>query len=182
MTNPLIDSLMSIIEQRPEDHALREHLAELLIAEGRSAEAVSHLAVVLAVDPHNERVSALMRSALGAPEASAPAVDGPTDAEPATAAPASYEADPLTAPEEPAPSAPAAPASDDAGIPAIVTIHPADFPQTAEEGNNEGGASTGEAGDGQDDPASPDGADPENFDWKSAEKQVGGPAPAFVKV
>ena len=63
MTNPLIDSLMSIIEQRPEDHALREHLAELLIAEGRSAEAVSHLAVVLAVDPHNERVSALMRSA-----------------------------------------------------------------------------------------------------------------------
>ena len=182
MTNPLIDSLMSIIEQRPEDHALREHLAELLIAEGRGAEAVSHLAVVLAVDPHNERVSALMRSALGAPEASAPAVDGPTDAEPATAAPASYEADPLTAPEEPAPSAPAAPASDDAGIPAIVTIHPADFPQTAEEGNNEGGASTGEAGDGQDDPASPDGADPENFDWKSAEKQVGGPAPAFVKV
>ena len=182
MTNPLIDSLMSIIEQRPEDHALREHLAELLIAEGRSAEAVSHLAVVLAVDPHNERVSALMRSALGAPEASAPAVDGPTDAEPATAAPASYEADPLTAPEEPAPSAPAAPASDDAGIPAIVTIHPADFPQTAEEGNNEGGASTGEAGEGQDDPASPDGADPENFDWKSAEKQVGGPAPAFVKV
>ena len=61
MTNPLIDSLMSIIEQRPEDHALREHLAELLIAEGRGAEAVSHLAVVLAVDPHNERVSALMR-------------------------------------------------------------------------------------------------------------------------
>ena len=182
MTNPLIDSLASIIEQQPEDHALREHLAELLIAEGRGAEAVSHLAVVLAVDPHNERVSALMRSALGAPEASAPAVDGPTDAEPATAAPASYEADPLTAPEEPAPSAPAAPASDDAGIPAIVTIHPAAFPQTAEKGNNEGGASTGEAGDGQDDPASPDGADPENFDWKSAEKQVGGPAPAFVKV
>lgn len=63
-----------------------------------------------------------------------------------------------------------------------MTIHPAAFPQTAEKGNNEGGASTGEAGDGQDDPASPDGADPENFDWKSAEKQVGGPAPAFVKV
>ena len=150
MTNPLIDSLASIIEQRPEDHPLREHLAELLIAEGRGAEAVSHLAVVLAVDPHNERVAALMRSALGAPEA-------------------------------PAPSAPAAPASDDADIPAIVTIHPEAFPQTAEKGNNEGGASTGEAGDGQDDPASPDGADPENFDWKNAEKQVGGPAPAFVK-
>ena len=49
MTNPLINSLASIIEQQPEDHALREHLAELLIAEGRGAEAVSHLAVVLAV-------------------------------------------------------------------------------------------------------------------------------------
>ena len=221
MTNPLIDSLASIIEQQPEDHALREHLAELLIAEGRGAEAVSHLAVVLAVDPHNERVSALMRSALGVPEApapsaptvdeaepaapatdedrvlpetafarevpvppeaSAPAVDGPTAAEPEPAAPASYEVETVPAPEAPAPSAPAAPASDDAGIPAIVTIHPAAFPQTAEKGNNEGGASTGEAGDGQDDPASPDGADPENFDWKSAEKQVGGPAPAFVKV
>lgn len=224
MTNPLIDSLASIIEQQPEDHALREHLAELLIAEGRGAEAVSHLAVVLAVDPHNERVSALMRSALGvpeapapsaptvdeaepaapatdedrvlpeaafarevpvppeAPEASAPAVDRPTAADPEPAAPASDEVETVPAPEAPALSAPAAPASDDAGIPAIVTIHPAAFPQTAEKGNNEGGASTGEAGDGQDDPASPDGADPENFDWKSAEKQVGGPAPAFVKV
>lgn len=216
MTNPLIDSLASIIEQQPEDHALREHLAELLIAEGRGAEAVSHLAVVLAVDPHNERVSALMRSALGVPEApapsaptvdeaepaapatdedrvlpeaafagevpvppeaSAPAVDRSTAADPEPAAPASDEVETVPAPEAPAPSAPAAPASDDAGIPAIVTIHPAAFPQTAE-----GGASTGEAGDGQDDPASPDGADPENFDWKSAEKQVGGPAPAFVKV
>lgn len=224
MTNPLIDSLVSIIEQRPEDHSLREHLAELLIAEGRGAEAVSHLAVVLAVDPHNERVAALMRSALGvpeapassapaadeagpaapatdedrvlpeaafagevpvppeAPEASAPAVNGLTVAEPETAAPASYEADPLPAPEEPALSAPAAPASDDADIPAIVTIHPAAFPQTAEEGNDEDSASTGEVGDGQGAPASDDGADPENFDWSSAEKQVGGPAPAFVKV
>ncbi len=224
MTNPLIDSLASIIEQQPEDHALREHLAELLIAEGRGAEAVSHLAVVLAVDPHNERVSALMRSALGvpeapapsaptvdeaepaapatdedrvlpeaafagevpvppeAPEASAPAVDRSTAAESEPASPASDEVETVPAPEAPAPSAPAAPASDDAGIPAIVTIHPAAFPQTAEEGNSEGGASTGEAGDGQDDSASADGADPENFDWKSAEKQVGGPAPAFVKV
>ena len=73
MTNPLIDSLVSIIEQRPEDHPLREHLAELLIAEGRGTEAVSHLAVILAVDPHNERVAGLMRSALGVPEAPAPA-------------------------------------------------------------------------------------------------------------
>lgn len=225
MTNPLIDSLVSIIEQRPEDHPLREHLAELLIAEGRGAEAVSHLAVVLAVDPHNERVAALMRSALGVseapassapagdeaepaapatdedrvlpeaafagevpvppevPEALNPAVDEPTAADPEPAAPASYEVETVPVPEAPTPSALAAPASDDAGIPAIVTIHPADFPQTAEEGAaDEEPAPAAEAGDGQDDPASPDGADPENFDWKSAEKQVGGPAPAFVKV
>ena len=202
MTNPLIDSLASIIEQQPEDHALREHLAELLIAEGRGVEAVSHLAVVLAVDPHNERAAALMRSALGVPEApapSAPTVDEAEPAAPATdedrvlpeAAFAGEVPVPPEAPDASAPaldrstaaeSEPAAPASDDAGIPAIVTIHPAAFPQTAEKGNNEGGASTGEAGDGQDDPASADGADPENFDWKSAEKQVGGPAPAFVKV
>ena len=220
MTNPLIDSLVSIIEQRPEDHPLREHLAELLIAEGRGTEAVSHLAVILAVDPHNERVAGLMRSALGVPEAPAssapaadeagpaapatdedrvlpeaafagevpvppeapealnPAVDEPTAADPEPAAPASDEVEIVPAPEAPAPSAPA---SDDADIPAIVTIHPAAFPQTAEEGNDEGGASTGEAGDGQGDPASADDADPENFDWKNAEKQVGGPAPAFVK-
>lgn len=116
MTNPLIDSLVSIIEQRPEDHALREHLAELLIAEGRGAEAVSHLAVILAVDPNNERIGGLMRSALGVPEA-------------------------------PAPSAPAA----------------------------------DEAGHEQEGHVSAEDADSENFDWKNAEKQVGGPAPAFVK-
>ena len=193
MTNPLIDSLVSIIEQRPEDHSLREHLAELLIAEGRGAEAVSHLAVVLAVDPNNERVAALMRSALGVPEAPASSAPAGDEAEPAAPATdedrvlpeAAFAGEVPVPPEAPAPSAPgapAAPASDDAGIPAIVTIHPADFPQTVEEGNNEGGASTGEVGDGQGAPASDDGADPENFDWSSAEKQVGGPAPAFVKV
>ena len=234
MTNPLIDSLVSIIEQRPEDHPLREHLAELLIAEGRGTEAVSHLAVILAVDPHNERVAGLMRSALGVPEAPAPAAPAPSFEEVATAL---DEAAPVLAPESPVadeapvffaapvPSTPAVdevvvPAVDESvapadewteepvpypqeasenqgafdsaftdesapveeSIPPIVTTHSPGFPQATEEGNNEGSASTGEAGDGQDDPASPDGADPENFDWKSAEKQVGGPAPAFVKV
>lgn len=190
MTNPLIDSLVSIIEQRPEDHSLREHLAELLIAEGRGAEAVSHLAVVLAVDPNNERVAALMRSALGVPEAPASSAPAGDEAEPAAPATdedrvlpeAAFAGEVPVPPEAPAPSAPAAPASDDADIPTIVTIHPAAFPQTAEEGNDEDSASTGEVGDGQGAPASDDGADPENFDWSSAEKQVGGPAPAFVKV
>ena len=222
MTNPLIDSLVSIIEQRPEDHPLREHLAELLIAEGRGAEAVSHLAVVLAVDPHNERVAGLMRSALGvpeapassapagdeaepaapatdedrvlpetvfagevpvppeAPEASAPAVNGLTVAEPEPAAPASYEAAPLPAPEEPAPSVPA---SAEEGIPSIVTTHSPGFPQTTEKGSaDEQAAPATEVGEERDGPAAADDAEPENFDWNSAEEQVGGPAPAFVKV
>lgn len=147
MTNPLIDSLVSIIEQRPEDHALREHLAELLIAEGRGAEAVSHLAVLLSVDPNNERIGGLMRSALGVPEAPAPAT----------------------------------PASEEAGIPAIVTVHSPDFPHTTEEGSDETSASASEAGHAQEGRASAEGDDSEDFDWKNAEKQVGGPAPAFVK-
>ncbi len=246
MTNPLIDSLVSIIEQRPEDHPLREHLAELLIAEGRGAEAVSHLAVVLAVDPHNERVAALMRSALGvseAPASSAPAGDEAEPAAPATdedrvlpeAAFASEVPVPPAAPEEPivdeAPVFPEAPglstpavdeavvvaaeqteepvpypqeaseiqgafdsaytdepapsvhASAEEGIPSIVTAHSPGFPQATEEGAaDEEPAPAAEAGHEQDGHASTEDADSENFDWKNAEKQVGGPAPAFVKV
>ena len=246
MTNPLIDSLVSIIEQRPEDHPLREHLAELLIAEGRGAEAVSHLAVVLAVDPHNERVAALMRSALGvseAPASSAPAGDEAEPAAPATdedrvlpeaafagevpvppaapeepivdEAPVFPEAPGLSTPavdeavvvaaeqtEEPVPypqeaseiqgafdsaytdePAPSVPASAEEGIPSIVTAHSPGFPQATEEGAaDEEPAPAAEAGHEQDGHASTEDADSENFDWKNAEKQVGGPAPAFVKV
>ena len=226
MTNPLIDSLVSIIEQRPEDHPLREHLAELLIAEGRGTEAVSHLAVILAVDPHNERVAGLMRSALGVPEAPAPAAPTPSFEEAATAldeaapafeevataldeaAPAFEEVAPVPAPESPAaveapaffetpvPStpavdevvvpavdesvapaaewteepAPSVPAPAEEGIPSIITTHSPGFPQATEAGEEHEGT------------AAADDAEPENFDWSSAEKQVGGPAPAFVKV
>ena len=254
MTNPLIDSLLSIIEQRPEDHPLREHLAELLIAEGRGAEAVSHLAVVLAVDPHNERVAGLMRSALGVPEAPAPVAPAPSLEEVATAldeaapvleetATALDEAAPVLAPEspvadeapvffaapvpsipavdevvvpavdesvapadewteEPVPypqeaseiqgafdsaftdeSAPSVPASAEEGIPSIVTTHSPGFPQATEEGSaDEEPAPAAEVGEERDGHASTEDANSENFDWKNAEKQVGGPAPAFVKV
>jgi len=248
MTNPLIDSLVSIIEQRPEDHPLREHLAELLIAEGRGTEAVSHLAVILAVDPHNERVAGLMRSALGVPEAPAPAAPAPSFEEVATAldeaapvleetATALDEAAPVLAPESPVadeapaffaapvPSTPAVdevvvPAVDESvasadewteepvpypqeasenqgafdsaftdesapaeeSIPSIVTTHSPGFPQATEEESADEEAAPAEVGEERDGPAAADDAEPENFDWSSAEKQVGGPAPAFVKV
>ena len=248
MTNPLIDSLVSIIEQRPEDHPLREHLAELLIAEGRGTEAVSHLAVILAVDPHNERVAGLMRSALGVPEAPAPAAPAPSFEEVATAldeaapvleetATALDEAAPVLAPESPVadeapvffaapvPSIPAVdevvvPAVDESVVPAdewteepvpypqeasenqgafdsaftdesapaeesippIVTTHSPGFPQATEKGSADEEPALAEVGEERDGPAAADDAEPENFDWNSAEKQVGGPAPAFVKV
>ena len=223
MTNPLIDSLLSIIEQRPEDHPLREHLAELLIAEGRGAEAVSHLAVVLAVDPNNERVAGLMRSALGVPDVPAPAAPAAPEETIADEAPVFPEAPGLSTPaadeavvpavdesvapadewtEEPVPypqeaseiqgafdsaytdePAPPVPASAEEGIPSIVTTYSPGFPQATEEGSaDEKPAPAAEAGHEQDGYASTEDADSENFDWKNAEKQVGGPAPAFVKV
>lgn len=151
MTNPLIDSLTAVVSDRPGDVPLRLHLAELLIADGRGADAVPHLGVVLASEPTNERAAALMRSALGVPEA--PAQVAPT-AE-AVASPAATP-QPADTPTAPAPTAPA--------------------PQK----------SAPASGSGADEatPASSNtptqGGESQNFDWRSAEEQVGGPAPAFV--
>ena len=146
MTNPLIDSLTAVVSDRPGDVPLRLHLAELLIADGRGADAVPHLGVVLASEPTNERAAALMRSALGVPEA--PAQVAPT-AE-AMAAPA---ATPQPATPQPAPapqkSAPASGSGADEATPASSNTP------------TQGGES-------------------QNFDWRSAEEQVGGPAPAFI--
>lgn len=151
MTNPLIDSLTAVVSDRPGDVPLRLHLAELLIADGRGTDAVPHLGVVLASEPTNERAAALMRSALGVPEA--PAQVAPT-AE-AMAAPA---ATPQPAPSPPAPS-PTAP--------------------TPQKSAPASGSGADEAT-----PASSNtptqGGESQTFDWRSAEEQVGGPAPAFV--
>ena len=146
MTNPLIDSLTAVVSDRPGDVPLRLHLAELLIADGRGADAVPHLGVVLASEPTNERAAALMRSALGVPEA--PAQVAPTTE--AMAAPAATP-QPAPSPTAPAPqkSAPASGSGADEAPPASSN--------TPTQG--------GEA---------------QNFDWRSAEEQVGGPAPAFV--
>lgn len=68
MTSPLIDSLTAAVRAAPEDRPLRLHLAELLIAQGRSGEAVPHVDVVLASDPTNAHALSLMRTGLGVPE------------------------------------------------------------------------------------------------------------------
>ena len=147
MTNPLIDSLTAVVSDRPGDVPLRLHLAELLIADGRGTDAVPHLGVVLASEPTNERAAALMRSALGVPEA--PAQVAPT-AE-AMAAPAATP-QPAPSPTAPAPqkSAPASGSGADEATPASSNTP------------TQGGES-------------------QTFDWRSAEEQVGGPAPAFVE-
>lgn len=139
MTNPLIDSLTAVVSDRPGDVPLRLHLAELLIADGRGADAVPHLGVVLASEPTNERAAALMRSALGVPEA------------PAQVAPTAATPQPVPSPTAPAPqkSAPASGSGADEATPASSNTP------------TQGGES-------------------QNFDWRSAEEQVGGPAPAFV--
>ena len=150
MTNPLIDSLTAVVSDRPGDVPLRLHLAELLIADGRGADAVPHLGVVLSSEPTNERAAALMRSALGVPAAGHEAV-APSSA-PAPTAPAPAESE-LSAPSPTAPSPQeSAPASGSGADEAT----PASSNKTAQGGESQ------------------------NFDWRSAEEQVGGPAPAFI--
>mgnify|MGYP000872663589 CR=1 FL=1 len=103
MTNPLIDSLVAVVAERPEDLPLRVHLAELLIVDGRGPEAVPHLGAVLAADPANEHAAALMRRVLGVP--SQPASTGGA---PSTGAGGTDPGPSVGAP--PAPSAPVGPA------------------------------------------------------------------------
>ena len=54
MDDPLIRSLTTAVEAAPEEVALRVHLAELLLAGGRTDDAVRHAAAALAVDPASE--------------------------------------------------------------------------------------------------------------------------------
>ena len=153
MTNPLIDSLTAVVAERPGDTPLRLHLAELLIADGRGADAVPHLGIVLASEPTNERATALMRAALGVPapghEAVAPSA-APAPTAPTTAAPA--------------PAAPA-PASPELSVPTQATQASGRKPEAATPASSNKPTRESET---------------QRFDWRSAEEQVGGPAPAFV--
>ena len=67
MPNPLIDSLLQVLSDRPDDVPLRLHVAELLIADGRGSEAVQHCAVALQQDPSNQQAHALLGRALPPP-------------------------------------------------------------------------------------------------------------------
>lgn len=115
MTNPLIDSLVSVVAERPEDLPLRAHLAELLVVDGRSPEAVPHLGAVLAADPANEHAAALMRRALGMPSEPASTGGAPSTGPGGTDPGPSVSATPAIPRESshgvpPAPSAPVGPA------------------------------------------------------------------------
>jgi SpoVK/Ycf46/Vps4 family AAA+-type ATPase len=92
MSDALIDSLTAAVQARPDDLPLRLHLAELLVAAGRGAEAIEHAAQVLSREPANEAARGLMTSALTPPKAAeqtgpAPSA-GPSGADPAAGRPA----------------------------------------------------------------------------------------------
>jgi AAA+ superfamily predicted ATPase len=63
--NPLTASLARAVEGAPDDVTLRLHLAELLLADGRQDDAVSHCAAALQRDPGNATARELMGRAMG---------------------------------------------------------------------------------------------------------------------
>jgi SpoVK/Ycf46/Vps4 family AAA+-type ATPase len=75
MSDTLIDSLTAAVASRPDDLPLRLHLAELLLAAGRNAEAIGHAAHVLSREPADEAAQRLMTAALAPPPAARPGVD-----------------------------------------------------------------------------------------------------------
>ncbi|WP_022877961.1 AAA family ATPase [Microbacterium sp. B19] len=115
MTDDVVSALLRALELAPDDRVLRLHVAELLIADRRTSEAIVHLGTLLAADPGHARALELMASALS----NTPVVEATpaVEANPATAptydwaaaeedvdgivAPAFVEATP-TASEEPA--------------------------------------------------------------------------------
>jgi SpoVK/Ycf46/Vps4 family AAA+-type ATPase len=65
VTDPsLIESLQAAVAARPDDVPLRLHLAQLLLAAGRQADAVTELAQVLAHDAQNAAARRLMAAAI----------------------------------------------------------------------------------------------------------------------
>ncbi|GAA4960204.1 ATP-binding protein [Actinoplanes utahensis] len=65
MSDALINSLVAAVEARPDDLTLRLHLAEMLVAAGRGAEAIGHAAAILAREPGDAAARGLMTRALG---------------------------------------------------------------------------------------------------------------------
>lgn len=59
----LLDSLRRAVDRAPDDDVLRAHLAELLLHAGDAHEAIGHLGRLLAADPADPHILALMRRA-----------------------------------------------------------------------------------------------------------------------
>ncbi|MDG4828806.1 AAA family ATPase [Solwaraspora sp. WMMD1047] len=91
--DPLITSLTAAVQASPGDLPLRLHLAGLLLDAGRTPEAITHLAGVLASDPGNGPAQTLMQRALSP----VPAKPPPTGTDPAPDADPAGEGDPLGA-------------------------------------------------------------------------------------
>lgn len=195
MTNPLIDSLVAVVAERPEDLPLRAHLAELLVVDGRGPEAVPHLGAVLAADPANEHAAALMRRALGMPGQPASTGGAPSTGAGGTDPGPSVSATPANPRESshgapPAPSAPVGPA-DPAGpgssrfAPASSDGAPSGAPApsggvpTADPVRSDGAPSEAPApSEGGHDPVPEEGPTaPQGADHSPAGSAPGGPAP-----
>lgn len=195
MTNPLIDSLVAVVAERPEDLPLRAHLAELLVVDGRGPEAVPHLGAVLAADPANKHAAALMRRALGMPSEPASTGGAPSTGAGGTDPWPSVSATPAIPRESshgapPAPSAPVGPA-DPAGpgssrfAPASSDGAPSEAPAssggvpTADPVPSDGAPSGAPApSEGGHDPVPEEGTTaPQGADHYPAGSAPGGPAP-----
>jgi SpoVK/Ycf46/Vps4 family AAA+-type ATPase len=64
--DPLLASLLAAVDASPDDIPLRLHVAELLLARGRAADALAHCGVVLQRDPANAEGIALLGRATAA--------------------------------------------------------------------------------------------------------------------
>lgn len=153
--DPLIDSLSRAVDAAPDDVRLRVHLAELLVAAGRQAEAVTHCAVALQHDPADAPARELMTRAL-APQA--PQTSQVLPQPPGQQGPAPSQVPPVgQAP--PAQSTPAAPPT---------TPSPATTPPSP------ASSATPEASETPEVPAPTEtSTTPDDFDWNQAEEDLG---------
>lgn len=103
--SPLIDSLRKAVEAAPQDVPLRLHLAGLLLGAGATAEAISHLAMVLAADPTCAEALDLMHRAVGG----GIRTDAPGNAAHEPARDPSPQESPVTEPSSPTVGIPAPP-------------------------------------------------------------------------
>ncbi|MCL2465061.1 MAG: tetratricopeptide repeat protein, partial [Micrococcales bacterium] len=159
----LVDALRRAVAAAPDDAELRLHLADVLLAAGRNAEAVTEAAAVLQRDATNPRARELMGRALTPAAASSPspasspaapaAASSPSDAAPSDAAPSD-----ATVPAPSLPTPPSVPSSETSQTtPPPAATQPTQPTQPASTA-----APTPEAT-----------GDDEPFDWSRAEQELG---------